>query len=90
MIAGQQLAKRIGGSGAGPMGAAAGIALPMLLPRLARRLGPLGMAAAAVGAWGIQRAMAKPAAIAAPPAPLPERQPVVTPPPIPMVMPADH
>lgn len=82
MVAGQALARQVGGSFAGPVGAVAGLALPMV----ARTLGPWGMAAAAVGAWAVSR-VARPRG-AAPVAPM-ARPGLVTPPPIPMVMPAD-
>ncbi|PZN92331.1 MAG: hypothetical protein DCF31_16670 [Alphaproteobacteria bacterium] len=78
-LAGQALARTFGGAGAGPAGAALGFALPMV----ARRLGPLGMAGMAVGAWAINRYMQKPAPAVAPAA----RAPIVTPPPIAMVVP---
>ncbi|WP_426167826.1 hypothetical protein [Sandarakinorhabdus sp. DWP1-3-1] len=76
-LAGQALARTFAGASAGPAGAVIGFALPMV----ARRLGPLGMAGMAVGAWAINRYMQKPT----PPAPV-VRQPIVTPPPIPMVV----
>ncbi len=84
MVAGRALARSLGGVAAGPMGAAAGIALPMLLPRLAHRLGPWGMVGAAVGAWAVQRVLAKPAVV-----PEDHRPPIVTPPPVPMTVPYD-
>lgn len=84
-LAGRALARNLGGRAAGPVGTAAGFLVPMALPRLAAVLGPWGMVGAAAGAWAIKRAMTpKPAPTLA------ERQPIVTPPPIPMVMPADH
>jgi hypothetical protein len=84
MVAGRALARSLGGAAAGPLGAAAGVALPMLLPRLAHRLGPWGMVGAAVGAWAVQQAFAKPAVL-----PLHQRPKIVTPPPVPMAMPYD-
>ena len=45
------VARQLGGAAAGPAGAALGLALPFA----ARRLGPLGMVAMAVGAWAINR-----------------------------------
>gem|GEM_PF-5881411 len=51
------VARKIGGTAAGPAGAVIGMALPMV----ARRLGPLGMAAMAVGAWAVTRQMKAPA-----------------------------
>lgn len=49
--AGRALAQTIGGVAAGPAGAALGMALPFV----ARRLGPMGMVAMAVGAWAVTR-----------------------------------
>lgn len=51
--ASSMVARKIGGSAAGPAGAVIGMALPMV----ARRLGPLGMVAMAVGAWAVTRQM---------------------------------
>ena len=48
-VAGQSVARTIGGTAAGPAGALVGAALPVVLPAVARRLGPAGMVAAAVG-----------------------------------------
>ena len=48
-LAGRSLAQTIGGVSAGPVGAAIGLAVPIVLPTVARRLGPVGMIAAAVG-----------------------------------------
>lgn len=48
-FAGRSVARTIGGSAAGPAGAIIGAALPVVLPRMARALGPVGMIAAAVG-----------------------------------------
>ena len=45
------LARQIGGVAAGPAGAVIGMALPFV----ARRLGPMGMVAMAIGAWAIAR-----------------------------------
>lgn len=45
------IARQIGGLAGGPAGAALGFALPFI----ARRLGPAGMVAMAVGAWAITR-----------------------------------
>ena len=47
------LARQIGGVAAGPAGAVLGMALPFV----ARRLGPMGMVAMAVGAWAVTRVM---------------------------------
>lgn len=44
------VARQIGGA-AGPAGAVLGFALPFV----ARRLGPMGMVAMAVGAWAVSR-----------------------------------
>lgn len=74
-MAGQALARTVGGAAAGPAGAVLGFALPMV----ARRLGPLGMLGMAVGAWAIHRY----AKTQAPE----ERAPTVTPPPVAMAMP---
>lgn len=60
------VARQIGGVAAGPAGAALGLALPFI----ARRLGPAGMIAMAVGAWAVTRlldAAAKEEAQAQPP-----------------------
>lgn len=81
-IAGRALARSFGGVAAGPAGAAIGLALPMV----ARRLGPMGMVGMAAGAWAINHFASK---TPAQPAPLADRAPLVTPPPIPMVV-ADH
>jgi hypothetical protein len=48
-LAGRSVARTIGGSSAGPAGALIGAALPVLIPTLARRLGPVGMIGVAVG-----------------------------------------
>lgn len=58
-LAGRTLARTLGGASAGPIGAAVGLTLPMALPWMARRLGPAGMVAAAVGSYVVARAMAK-------------------------------
>ena len=81
-LAGQALARTVGGMAAGPAGAVLGFALPAV----ARRLGPLGMAGMAIGAWAVHRYAT---AQAARPVPLDKRPMIVTPPPIAMVMPAD-
>ena len=75
--ASRQIASRVSGANLGPIGTAATVALPFVL----RRVSPLGLAAMAVGAWGVgQLARAAPAAAVVPPeAP---RAPIVTPPPI--------
>lgn len=54
-VAGQALAKRVGGSAAGPAGAVMG----MLVPTVARRLGPLGMIGLAAGSWAVGRVIAR-------------------------------
>jgi hypothetical protein len=74
-VAGDVIARTIGGAAAGPAGAVLGFALPMV----ARRLGPLGMIGMAVGAWAIHRYAQSQVPE--------ERKPVVTPPPIPMTVP---
>ncbi len=48
-MAGRTVARTIGGASAGPAGAIIGAALPIVLPRMARALGPMGMVVAAVG-----------------------------------------
>lgn len=80
--ASRQLATRIAGAQLGPIGTVATVALPFLL----RRVSPLGMAAMAVGAWGVGR-LTRPAAVRV--IPLEQREPVVTPPPIAWSPPAD-
>jgi hypothetical protein len=73
------LAGTLGAAAGGPMGAAAGL----LLPAVARRLGPWGVIGVAVGSYAVRRlaraAETRAAAKAATPA---ARQPIVTPPPI--------
>lgn len=77
--AGRTLAQSFGGAAAGPAGTAIGLALPFV----AKRLGPVGMIGMAVGAWAIGRLMKDRAEKAALPA---NRKPIVTPPPIAMVV----
>jgi hypothetical protein len=48
-VASRQLAGRIAGAQLGPIGTLATVALPFLL----RRISPLGVAAMAIGAWGV-------------------------------------
>ncbi|MFN7397587.1 MAG: hypothetical protein ACK5SX_00655 [Sandaracinobacter sp.] len=48
-LAGRTIARTVGGAAAGPAGALIGAAIPVMLPRVARALGPVGMVAAAVG-----------------------------------------
>lgn len=48
-VAGRSIARTVGGSAAGPAGALIGAAIPVVLPRAARALGPVGMVAAAIG-----------------------------------------
>ncbi|MGL6043620.1 MAG: hypothetical protein ACRC1J_06815 [Sandaracinobacteroides sp.] len=48
-LAGRTIARTVGGAAAGPAGAIIGAAVPIVLPRVARALGPFGMIAAAVG-----------------------------------------
>jgi len=67
------LARQLGGVASGPAGAVLGLALPFV----ARRLGPMGMIAMAVGAWAMTRVLNDAAATAAP-APQPE-YPAATP-----------
>ena len=82
-LAGNAVGRALGGAAGGPAGAALGLALPFV----ARRLGPWGMIGMAVGSWAVARYLATHAV--ATPAPAAERQPIVTPPPVPMAMPAD-
>lgn len=58
-LAGRTLARTIGGRGAGPIGTVVGAAVPAVIPWLARRLGPVGMVAAAVGSLVVARAVAR-------------------------------
>lgn len=48
-FAGRSLARNVGGAAAGPVGAAIGLAIPFLVPTVARALGPVGMLGAAAG-----------------------------------------
>jgi hypothetical protein len=75
--ASRQIASRVSGSHLGPIGNVAAVALPIAL----RRVSPLGLAAMAVGAWGLGQ-LAKAAPVEAAPEPQPEapRAPLVTPP----------
>ena len=57
-VAGRTAARSVGGVAAGP----AGLVLGATLPMLARRLGPMGMVGLAVGAWAVNRIIAKRAA----------------------------
>ena len=82
--ASRQIASRVSGSHLGPIGNVAAVALPFVL----RRVSPLGLAAMAVGAWGLGQ-LAKAAPVEAAPAPEPVRAPLVTPPPIAWSPPAD-
>ncbi len=50
-VAGRAVARQFGGVRAGPLGTVAGAALPLVL----RRLGPVGMIAAAVGGYAVKR-----------------------------------
>jgi uncharacterized protein YqgC (DUF456 family) len=60
-VAGQTLARTIGGAAAGPAGAVLGIAVPFV----AKRLGPFGLAGMAIGALVVNRIMKERAAKAA-------------------------
>lgn len=78
-IAGRSIARTVGGAAAGPAGALIGAAIPVVLPRAARALGPVGMVAAAVGGvlftrW-LERRNARKDAEAAANAGLPPRRP---------------
>ena len=55
MVAGRAVVRQVGGVSAGPIGMAAGAALPFVL----RRFGPLGMIGAAVGGYAIKKYMDK-------------------------------
>jgi len=61
-LAGRTLARSIGGVAAGPAGAIIGATLPVILPQIARRLGPVGMVAAAVGGYVFTRYLERRAA----------------------------
>lgn len=63
--ASRQIANRVSGAHLGPLGNAAAVALPFVL----RRVSPLGMAAIAVGAWGVGQLARSAPATAAPAAP---------------------
>ncbi len=52
-VASRAIAQRLGGVAAGP----AGLAIGLVLPAVARRLGPLGIASVAVGAWAMGRVL---------------------------------
>ena len=84
--ASRQIASRVSGSHLGPIGNVAAVALPFVL----RRVSPLGLAAMAVGAWGLGR-LAKTLPAEAAPELQPEAPPAskVTPPPIAWSPPAD-
>jgi len=84
--ASRQIASRVSGSQLGPIGNVAAVALPFAL----RLVSPLGLAAMAVGAWGLGQ-LAKAAPVEAAPDPQPEapRAPLVTPPPIAWSPPSD-
>jgi hypothetical protein len=84
--ASRQIASRVSGSHLGPIDNVAAVALPFAL----RRVSPLGLAAMAVGAWGLGQ-LAKAAPVEAAPEPQPEapRAPLVTPPPIAWSPPSD-
>lgn len=58
-VAGQSIARTVGGAGAGPIGAVVGGLVPTVLPWVARRLGPAGMVAAAVGSFVVAQAIAR-------------------------------
>lgn len=77
--ASRQIASRVSGSHLGPIANVAAVALPFVL----RRVSPLGLAAMAVGAWGLGR-LAKTAPVEGAPVPQPEAPPApqVTSPPI--------
>lgn len=56
-IAGRTVARTIGGASAGPAGMVVGAALPLVLPRMAATLGPVGMVAVAIGTLFFNRYM---------------------------------
>lgn len=60
--AGGAIAKQVGGVAAGPAGMVVGAVLPTVL----RRLGPVGMVAAAIGTYVVAKAIEKRNAAAAP------------------------
>ncbi len=67
--AGTAIARTVGGVASGP----AGMVIGAVLPRLARRIGPLGMIGVAVGMWAVRVAAERMAAEAAKsPAPAPQ------------------
>lgn len=77
-LAGRSIAQTIGGTAAGPAGALIGAAIPVVLPRVARALGPAGMIAVAVGGFLFNRWLDRRnerQAAAVPPAGLPPRAP---------------
>jgi hypothetical protein len=84
--ASRQIASRVSGSHLGPIGNVAAVALPFVL----RRVSPLGLAAMAVGAWGLGKlAQSMPAEAAPEPQPAAPHAPLVTPPPIAWAPPSD-
>lgn len=58
--ASRQIASRVSGSQLGPIGNVAAVALPFVL----RRVSPLGLAAAAIGAWGVGKLVKSAPAVA--------------------------
>lgn len=64
-VAGQAVARQVGGRAAGPVGMILGAALPAIL----RRFGPLGLVGVAAGSYAVKKFADKRAA-ANPPAPL--------------------
>lgn len=54
-LAGRSIARNVGGPGGGMRGMAIGAALPTL----ARRMGPMGMIAAAAGGYAVKRMLDK-------------------------------
>jgi hypothetical protein len=55
MAAGRAVARQVGGVSAGPLGMAAGAALPFVL----RRFGPMGLIGAAVGGYAVKKYLDK-------------------------------
>ncbi len=50
-LASRSVARSVGGAGAGPVGIAIGLALPLAM----RTLGPAGLIGMAVGGWAVRR-----------------------------------
>lgn len=74
-VAGRSIARTLGGAAAGPAGAVIGAAVPLVLPRVARTLGPIGIVGVAVGGLLFKRWLARRDARRAAVAGLPPRDP---------------